>query len=97
MNENALSQSGDAVLLRLRIQPRSSRDSIEGLRGDRVRVRVTAPPVEGRANQACLRLLAKVLGKRRSSVSLVAGEKARDKVVRIEDDSVERVREALGL
>ena len=85
------------MLLRLRIQPRSSKNSIEGLHGDQVRLRLTAPPVEGKANKECLRFLAKVLGVRRKNLTLVSGEKARDKVVRIEEDTVERVKQALGL
>ena len=69
--------------LRLRVQPRASREAILGWREDVLRVAVTAPPVEGEANQAVGRLLARVLGLAPSAVSIVRGGHGRDKVVRI--------------
>ena len=72
-----------SATLRLRVQPRASREAILGWREDVLRVAVTAPPVEGEANQAVGRLLARVLGVAPSAVSIVRGGHGRDKVVRI--------------
>ena len=69
--------------LRVRLQPRARRDEIVGARGDAVVIRVTAPPVDGRANQALCRLVAKAAGVPPSKVEVVRGHTARDKVVRV--------------
>lgn len=71
-------------LLRVRVQPRASRSEIVGWRADgTLSVRVSAPPVEGAANTAVGVLLAGALGVRPSAVSVVHGERARDKTVRV--------------
>lgn len=70
--------------MRLRVQPRASRDEIVGWRGPGVlAVRVTAPPVEGEANRAVTTLLAAALGVPRSAVTVAAGVRGRDKLVRV--------------
>lgn len=76
--------AADGALLRVRVQPRASRDEVIGWRDGALAVRVTAPPVEGQANRAVAELLAEALGVRRSAVSVVGGERGRDKLVRIE-------------
>jgi uncharacterized protein (TIGR00251 family) len=85
------------VLIRVRVQPRASVERLEGVRGDRLRLRVTAPPVDGAANVACLALLAKTFGVSRSRVRLQAGEKSRDKVVHIAGVTLAEVAIALGI
>ena len=82
-------------LLDVRLQPRAGRDQIVAERGGRLLVRVGAPPVEGRANEALCRLLAKRLGVARGRVSVVRGERSRDKSVRIEGISSADARAAL--
>ncbi|MEE8422525.1 MAG: DUF167 domain-containing protein [Dehalococcoidia bacterium] len=89
----------------VRLVPRASRDQVVGFepagdggsRGPAVvlRVRVTAPPVEGRANAALTRLLAKRLGVARGDVSVVSGRSSRQKVVAVEGLSLAEVRERL--
>ena len=75
---------GDGALVRLRVQPRASRDEVVGWREPGVLgVRVTAPPVEGEANRAVEALLARALGLKPSAVSVVRGERGRDKLVRV--------------
>jgi uncharacterized protein (TIGR00251 family) len=74
----------DAATLRVRVQPRASREAIVGFREDVLRVAVTAPPVDGEANQAVRRLLARALRVAPAAVTLLAGERGRDKVMRIE-------------
>jgi hypothetical protein len=73
----------DGTLLRVRVQPRAARDAIVGWRDGVLAVRVTAPPVDGRANRAVTALLADALGIRPSAVSVAAGERRRDKLVRV--------------
>lgn len=68
----------------VRVQPRSRSDALVGLRDGVLVVRVVAPPFDGRANDALCRLLADLLGVWRSRVTIVRGERARDKVVAIE-------------
>jgi uncharacterized protein len=71
-------------LLRVRVQPRARRNEIAGERDGRLIVRVTAPPVDGRANDAVRKLLAKRLGVAPSRVTVLRREAARDKVVEVE-------------
>jgi uncharacterized protein (TIGR00251 family) len=69
--------------IEVRLQPRAPRDEIIGRRGGRLVVRVTAPPIDDRANVALCRLIAKREGVARSRVRVVAGMRSRDKVVEI--------------
>ena len=73
-----------AVEVRVRVVPRSSRDRIAGVLGDRLKVLVTSPPVEGAANDAVLRLVADTAGVPRKAASLVAGSSSRSKTVRLD-------------
>jgi len=76
-------REGDA-LVRVRLQPRARGDEIVGERAGALLVRVSAPPLDGRANQALCRLLAKAAGVPAGRASVVKGASARDKVVRLE-------------
>jgi uncharacterized protein (TIGR00251 family) len=83
--------------LPIRVQPRASRDEVIGVRDGRLVVRVTAPPVDGKANAAVCALLAKAAGVPKRRVAIVHGEGARDKLVRIDGVGDEHgVRAALG-
>jgi len=75
---------GEALVLRLRVQPRADRDALAGPHGDRRRVRIVAPPVDGRANQHLCGFIAELCGVAPSRVSLLAGAQGRDKTVRVE-------------
>ena len=72
--------------INVRLIPRSSRERIDGWRDGRLLVRVSAPPVEGKANRALRRLLAKRVGIAAGRVEVVRGERSRDKVVRLDAD-----------
>ncbi len=74
---------GEDLLLTLRLQPRASRDEIAGPYGEALKVRITAPPVDGKANAHLLRFLAELFGVAPSAVELLSGETGRDKRVRI--------------
>jgi uncharacterized protein (TIGR00251 family) len=83
--------------LSVRLQPRARRDEIVGERGGAVVIRVAAPPVDGKANEALCRLIAKAAGVPPSRVSVVRGHSARDKVVRVEGLALAELRAALAL
>ena len=74
---------GEDLLLRVRVQPKASRDEISGLQGEALKVRITAPPVDGKANAHLIKYLAKQFGVAKSAVTLVSGETGRDKRLRI--------------
>ena len=81
----------------MRVQPRARRDEIAGEREGALVVRVTAPPVENKANDAVRKLLARRLGIAPSRVSVVRGASARNKLVEIDDIDAEAARRVLGL
>ena len=76
-----LEATPEGTRLRLKVQPRASRDEIGEAAGDELKVRVTAPPVDSAANEAVLELIAGRLGCRRGDVRLVRGATSRHKVV----------------
>ncbi|MCB2187749.1 MAG: YggU family protein [Deltaproteobacteria bacterium] len=81
----------------VRVIPRASRNQIAGLEEGALKVRLTAPPVEGAANQALVKFLAKSLGLSRAQVRLVAGEKSRHKRLWVEGLSAAELTRRLGL
>ncbi|PYM33773.1 MAG: DUF167 domain-containing protein [Candidatus Rokuibacteriota bacterium] len=85
-----------AARLRVRVEPRASRDEVVGWREETLRLRVSAPPLEGRANAAVVDLIARAAGVARSAVSVVAGERSRDKLVRVAGVSAAALRARLG-
>ena len=86
----------ETVRLSVRLTPRASREEIAGFEGETLRVRVTAPPVEGRANRALVRLLAKRLGVPRGAVRVVTGQTSRSKAVAIAGLDAAELRRRLG-
>jgi uncharacterized protein (TIGR00251 family) len=81
--------------LAIRVQPRARRTEVAGERAGAVVIRVSAPPVDGKANAAVCKLVARSAGVPASSVSIVRGESARDKVVRVEGRTADELRAAL--
>ncbi len=91
-----LRDTPQGVTLRVRVQPRSSRNALAGEREGALVVRLTAPPVEGRANQALVRLLADALDVAPSAVKLLRGDSGRDKLVAIAGIDAATVRARLA-
>ncbi len=83
------------LLLRVRVQPKASRDAVRFEPDGRIRVALTAPPVEGAANKALVAFLAKRLGLSKSKLKLVAGDKSREKTLRIEGYTMAEARKRL--
>lgn len=86
-----LRREGEELIFTLRVQPRASRDRILGAREGVLAVALTAPPVEGAANEAVTRLFAKALHVASGRVRIVRGERSRDKVIRVAGADRERV------
>ncbi|ENM5734894.1 YggU family protein [Vibrio mimicus] len=80
----AVWREGDDLLLRLYIQPKASRDSIVGLHGEELKVAITAPPIDGKANAHLSKFLAKQCKVAKGSVVIEKGELGRHKQVRIQ-------------
>ncbi|WP_184334177.1 DUF167 family protein [Povalibacter uvarum] len=80
----AVSWRGTALMLELQVQPGAARDEIVGAHGDRLKVRITAPPVDGRANQHLIQWLADVFDVPRARITLVRGATGRSKTLCIE-------------
>ncbi|MCA9530022.1 MAG: DUF167 domain-containing protein [Myxococcales bacterium] len=81
-----------AVTFEVRVTPRASREAVRGLRGEALDVALTSPPVEGAANLALRKLLARELGVAAGAVSLIRGERGRVKLVRVEGVTADSVR-----
>ena len=76
----------------VKVHPRARKNAVAGEIGDALKLALTAPPVEGKANDACVAFLAELLDVGRSSVTIVAGQTSRQKVVRISGVTAEQVR-----
>lgn len=79
----------------IRLQPRAKRSEVVGERAGAIVIRVTAPPVDGKANAALCAFVAKTVGVPGSAVEVVRGQTSRDKIVRVAGASADAVREAL--
>lgn len=89
-----ITRRGTAVRFTVRVQPRASRSEVVGLHGDALKIRLAAPPVDGAANEALVRLLAGLLGVPRRAVRIEAGLASRSKLVEVdgvESDAVRRL------
>jgi uncharacterized protein (TIGR00251 family) len=95
MSGGAITESSGSVSIRVRVTPRSSRNAVAGLEGEALKIKLTAPPVEGAANAALAAFIADWLGVRKSKVSIIRGGKSRTKIVRIEGVTAEQVKTRL--
>lgn len=77
------------------VQPRASRDGVGPVQGDRLRVSVTAPPVDGKANEAVVKALSEALAVPKGAVEIVRGETGRRKTVRIRGVTLARLAAAI--
>ena len=81
----------------IKVHPRAKKNAITGEVGDALKLSLTSPPVDGRANDACIEFFAKALKVARSSVTIAAGQSSRSKVIRISGISAAQLRSTLGL
>ena len=75
----------DGIQFSAIIQPRSSKNKICGIQGESLKIRLTSPPVENAANKMCTKFLAKQLDIALSQITIVSGQKGRNKIIRIEE------------
>ena len=80
----------------VKVHPRAKKNAITGQVGDALKLALTAPPVDGKANQACIDFFAKLLNVPRSSVTIAAGQTSRNKIIRVTGLTGQQVRERLG-
>lgn len=78
-----VTDSARGATFSIRVQPRSRKNAIVGEFGESLKVALTAPPVEGKANEACIAFLAELLEVPRSSITIAAGETSRNKLIRV--------------
>ncbi|PKB63939.1 MAG: hypothetical protein BZY80_04620 [SAR202 cluster bacterium Io17-Chloro-G2] len=98
LSVSAVASSGRPKIqatIRVRVQPKASGNQILGFREDILRLRVTAPPEDGAANAAVVRLLAQTLGVSRSKLEVVRGHASRDKVIRVSSLNAQEVKQRL--
>jgi uncharacterized protein len=80
----------------VKVHPRAKRNAVTGEAGEVLKLALTAPPVEGRANEACIAFFAELLNVARSSVTIAAGESSRNKVIRVRGLSAAQVEAKLS-
>lgn len=90
-----LSTTSGLLTVAVHAQPGARRDAIVGEHGGRLKIALTTPPIEGRANQALIKFLAKRLGLPRSAIELISGETSREKRLRISGLSVAALLDSL--
>jgi uncharacterized protein (TIGR00251 family) len=91
-----LKESQAGTTFAVKIHPRAKKNAITGQVGDALKVALTAPPIDGKANAACIEFFAKLLNVPRSSVTIAAGQTSRNKVIRVAGLTAQQVRERLG-
>ena len=90
-------ESNGGVTFAVKVHPRAKTNAITGELGDALKVSLTSPPAEGRANEACIEFFANLLKVPRSSVTIASGQGSRNKVLRVAGLSAEEVRKRLRI
>jgi uncharacterized protein len=90
-------ESASGATFAVRVHPRAKKNAITGEVGDALKVSLTAPPVDGKANDACIEFFAKLLNVPRSSVTIAAGLTSRNKMMRVVGLSAEELRKRFGV
>jgi len=89
-------ESRGGVTFAVKIHPRAKKNAITGEIGDALKLSLTAPPVEGRANEACTEFFAKLLKVPGSSVTIASGQSSRRKLIRVTGLSADEIRRRLA-
>jgi len=88
-------ESNGGVTFAVKVHPRAKKNGVTGELGDALKLSLTTPPVEGRANEACVEFFAKFLKVPRSSVTIASGLGSRNKVIRVAGVTSQYIRERL--
>ncbi len=97
MDKPPIKETEDGVVIEVMVQPRASRDQIVGLHGDAIKIRLTAPPAEGKANAALIAFLSKKLGVPKSSITILRGKAGRRKSITVSGITLSDARRILNL
>ena len=89
-------EANGAVTFAVKVVPRASKNQLMGIEGDAIKIRLTAPPVEGKANDALVKFLAQVLGTSRAQVEIVRGAKSKQKIVRVRGLTAEQLQNKIA-
>jgi len=79
----SIQETATGISFQVKVQPRAKKNGITGTLGEALKLSLTAPPVEGRANEACIEFFARLLKVPRSSITIASGQSSRLKVIRI--------------
>jgi uncharacterized protein (TIGR00251 family) len=89
-------ETDKGVTFAVKVQPRAKKNAITGELDNALKISLTSPPIEGRANEACIDFLARLLKVPRSSVTIASGVTGRSKVIRVAGLTAQQVRDRLG-
>jgi len=92
----SIHETTSGATLTIRVQPRARKNAILGELGGTLKIAVTAPPVDGRANEVCAEFLGQLLHLPHSCIAIISGQHSRNKVVRIQGMAAEEIRKRLG-
>ncbi len=92
----AIQNSPSGATFAVKVHPCAKKNAITGEVGDALKLALTAPPVDGKANEACIEFFAKLLNLPRSSVTIAAGQTSRNKVIRVLGLTAQQVRDRIG-
>jgi uncharacterized protein (TIGR00251 family) len=92
-----LQESASGITFAVKVRPRARKNGIIGEFGDALKLSLTSPPVDGRANEACVEFFAKLLMVPQSSVTIASGQTSHRKVIRVSGLSAEEVRRRIGI
>jgi uncharacterized protein (TIGR00251 family) len=93
----AIHQFDQGVSFTVKVHPRAKKNAVTGELGDALKVSLTAPPMDGRANEACIEFFAKLLNVPRSSVTIASGSSSRNKVIRVVGLSAEELLKRIAM
>ena len=90
-------EARNGVTFAVKVHPRARKNCVTGEVGDALKVSLTAPPIDGKANEACIKFFAELLKVPRSSVTIASGQASRQKVIRVSGLSAEEVSKRIGM
>lgn len=88
-------ETASGITFAVRVQPRAKRNAVVGEIGEALKIALAAPPMDGRANEACIEFLADLVDVPRSSIAIISGHTSRNKVVRVAGLSSDTLRQRL--
>lgn len=91
-----ITKTSDGIKFSVRVVPKSSRNNISALDENSFKLKITAPPVDGKANEACENFVSDILSVAKSKVKIVSGQKSKSKIIEVKGDPNELCKKLLG-